>query len=240
MMTSALDSGYFAGRPSPSPSGNSMATSASKKSIPRGCGRSSAPGYSPVRSPIAGGSRPRWELGGYSIVAPDGQSGCRRKAVSKSNSRHQPSVPSWRSLGRHIRHYLPSSFRIFSTGKAALPATAQMRFITGSELHRGYLQSWNFTIERQLPGAVTTSVAYVGTQTVRSLADLEIQCRGAGRGHGGEAPESEVWTQRRYVGLEPLSECELSRAAGGVQPACHSWSGSQRRVHVLESHQLYG
>ena len=60
-----------------------------------------------------------------------------------------------------------------------------MRFITGSELHRGYVQSWNFTIERQLPGAVTTSVAYVGTQTVRSLADLEINAAAPGAGTAG-------------------------------------------------------
>jgi len=32
-----------------------------------------------------------------------------------------------------------------------LPATAAMRFISGNELNRGYVQSWNFTIERQLP-----------------------------------------------------------------------------------------
>ena len=76
-------------------------------------------------------------------------------------------------------------FPDISSGKAPLPATANMRFITGKELHRGYVQSWNFTIERQLPGAFTVSAAYVGTQTTRSFADLEINAAAPGAGTAG-------------------------------------------------------
>jgi hypothetical protein len=76
-------------------------------------------------------------------------------------------------------------FPDLSTGKAALPGTAQMRFITGNELHRGYVQSWNFTVERELPRAMTFSAAYVGTQTVRSFADLEINAAAPGAGTAG-------------------------------------------------------
>ena len=53
-----------------------------------------------------------------------------------------------------------------SSGRVPLPATAAMRFISGDKLRRGYVQSWNFTIERELPGQFVTSVGYVGTQTV--------------------------------------------------------------------------
>ncbi|HWB98365.1 MAG TPA: TonB-dependent receptor [Bryobacteraceae bacterium] len=72
-----------------------------------------------------------------------------------------------------------------STGRAPLPATAAMRFISGDRLNRGYVQSWNFTVERQLPGQINLSAAYVGTQTVRSFADLEINAAAPGAGTAG-------------------------------------------------------
>jgi hypothetical protein len=76
-------------------------------------------------------------------------------------------------------------FPDLSSGKAALPATANMRYITGNELHRGYVESWNFTIERQLPGSINVSAGYVGTETVRSFADYEINAAAPGAGTAG-------------------------------------------------------
>ena len=72
-----------------------------------------------------------------------------------------------------------------SSGLVPLPPTAAMRFISGDELKRGYVQSWNFFIERQWGGNFTTSVGYVGTQTVRSFADLEINAAPPGGGTAG-------------------------------------------------------
>ena len=72
-----------------------------------------------------------------------------------------------------------------SSGHVPLPATAAMRYIPGNELHRGYVQSWNFFVERQLPAQFTAAIGYVGTQTVRSFADLEINAAAPGAGTGG-------------------------------------------------------
>jgi Carboxypeptidase regulatory-like domain/TonB dependent receptor-like, beta-barrel len=72
-----------------------------------------------------------------------------------------------------------------SSGHVALPGTAAMRYIPGDQLHRGYVQSWNFFVERQLPGQFTTAIGYVGTQTVRSFADLEINAAAPGAGTAG-------------------------------------------------------
>src|SRR5262249_27454784 len=47
---------------------------------------------------------------------------------------------------------------------------------------RGYIQSWNFTVERQLPMDLVGTVAYVGTQTVRQGADLNINAAAPGTG----------------------------------------------------------
>lgn len=72
-----------------------------------------------------------------------------------------------------------------SSGRLPLPPTAAMRFISGDTLNRGYVQSWNLFIERQWPKEFTTSIGYVGTQTTRSFADLEINAAPPGGGTAG-------------------------------------------------------
>ncbi len=69
-----------------------------------------------------------------------------------------------------------------STGVVNLPAVADMRSPYAGEIHRGYIQSWNFTVERRLPVDAIASVAYVGTQTVNQLADLDINSGYPGSG----------------------------------------------------------
>ena len=46
--------------------------------------------------------------------------------------------------------------------------------VANQELHRGYIQSWNFIIERKLPGELVASVGYVGTASVNGFAFLDI------------------------------------------------------------------
>ena len=53
-------------------------------------------------------------------------------------------------------------------------ANNDMRSPYGGEIHRGYIQSWNFTIEHKLPLDLVVSAAYVGTQTTHQFADLDI------------------------------------------------------------------
>jgi hypothetical protein len=52
----------------------------------------------------------------------------------------------------------------------------------GGLLHRGYIQSWNFTIERRLPLDMVGSVAYVGTRTIHQMMDRNINVTGPGLG----------------------------------------------------------
>jgi hypothetical protein len=61
-----------------------------------------------------------------------------------------------------------------STGIVTLPGKVTERSPWGGEIKRGYIQSWNFTIERTLPGNMIGSIAYVGTQTTHQLADFDI------------------------------------------------------------------
>ena len=72
-----------------------------------------------------------------------------------------------------------------SSGVIKLPNTADMRSPYPGLIHRGYTQSWNFTVERRLPQQVLVSAAYVGTQSVHLLADRDINAGSPGLGAAG-------------------------------------------------------
>ncbi len=72
-----------------------------------------------------------------------------------------------------------------STGIVPLPATASERSPQAGEIHRGYVQSWNFSLERRLPGNIVSSVGYVGQHSVHLLADRDINYGTPGSGTTG-------------------------------------------------------
>lgn len=86
-----------------------------------------------------------------------------------------------------------------SSGTVALPATVNMgpRSPYSGELHRGYIQSWNLTVERRLPWEFIGSVAYVGNQTVRQFLDVDINA--ATYVGGGPTSRPLVATQNRLI-----------------------------------------
>lgn len=61
-----------------------------------------------------------------------------------------------------------------SSGVVNLPNVADMRTPYKGQINRGYTQSWNFTLERNLPQNIVGTLAYVGTQSTNLLADLDI------------------------------------------------------------------
>lgn len=60
-----------------------------------------------------------------------------------------------------------------STGIIPLPGDSSERS-PWSFIHRGYIQSWNFTLEHKLPLGLLTSVGYVASHSVHLLADQDI------------------------------------------------------------------
>jgi hypothetical protein len=73
-----------------------------------------------------------------------------------------------------------------STGVIPLPAQALERSVGPGELKRGYIESWNLTVERKLPGNFLVSAAYVGTQTVHQFADINVNASLPGTGQAGQ------------------------------------------------------
>jgi len=72
-----------------------------------------------------------------------------------------------------------------SSGVVQLPGNASERSPWAGQIHRGYVQSYNFTIERKLPENVVASIAYVGTHSVHLLADRDINYGSPGSGTTG-------------------------------------------------------
>jgi hypothetical protein len=70
------------------------------------------------------------------------------------------------------------------SGSAQLPLNIDMgpRSPWGGQLNRGYIQSWNFTLERRLPWEMVGSVGYVATNTIRQMLDRNINTVGPGLG----------------------------------------------------------
>lgn len=71
-----------------------------------------------------------------------------------------------------------------SSGIIELPLNINMgpRSPWGGELKRGYIQSWNLTLERRLPGSILASAGYVATRTIGQLLDRDINTIGPGLG----------------------------------------------------------
>lgn len=72
-----------------------------------------------------------------------------------------------------------------SQGRVPLPATVTMRTPDPDNIDRGHIQSWNVTIERRLPFAMSVSAAYVGTKTTDGFADIELNTSPPGGGTAG-------------------------------------------------------
>ena len=80
----------------------------------------------------------------------------------------------------------PVSVPDLSTGVAPVPpSTVISRSPFPGLLHRGYIQSYNFTIERQLPKDFVVSAGFVGTSTTHQFVDHEMNAGYPGSGTAG-------------------------------------------------------
>jgi hypothetical protein len=81
-----------------------------------------------------------------------------------------------------------------STGIVTLPTSVDFgRSPWGGMIHRGYIQSWNFTMQRTLPFNVVGSVGYVGTKTVHQLLQRNINTAGPGVLSSTELPLAKLY-----------------------------------------------
>jgi hypothetical protein len=119
-----------------------------------------------------------------------------------------------------------------SSGQVPL-GNASMRSPYSGQIHRGYIQSWNFTIQRTLPWDLATSVAYVGTQTTHQFADLNINAApllggNAGRPYArtvGRTVDTNMWDgylSANYHALQATIDKRMSK--GLLVKGAYTWS----------------
>ena len=72
-----------------------------------------------------------------------------------------------------------------SPGVLPLPLSATTRTMNNGLFHRGYIQSWNFFLERELPGHFTSSLGYVGTRSIRQTVLQNLNAAPPGGGPAG-------------------------------------------------------
>jgi hypothetical protein len=118
-----------------------------------------------------------------------------------------------------------------STGIVPLDPTASERS-PNSFIHRGYVQSYNFTLERQLPDAVVMSAGYVGQHTVHQLADYDINAGFPGSGTAllpqagiGRTTSTNMWDgylSAEYNSLQVAFNRQFSK--GLMLKGAYTWS----------------
>ncbi len=85
-------------------------------------------------------------------------------------------------------------------GVIEVPLTAGFRSPYEGTLNRGYIASWNFTVERRLPGDIITSLGYVATRSVDMLADQDINASRPGEGNAGR-PYAAITGRKRNINM---------------------------------------
>ncbi len=70
-------------------------------------------------------------------------------------------------------------------GRIPMPLSAAATFIDGNA-DRGYIQSWNFTLEKQLAGNWIVSAGYVATRSVRHFRRIDANWSPIGGGNAGK------------------------------------------------------
>lgn len=113
-----------------------------------------------------------------------------------------------------------------STGRVPLPPSVEMGYpLAGRELRRGYIQSWNFIVERKLPGQVVASVGYVGSANVNGFAFLDVnasQIPGSGNdgrplfAKFGRTATTREWDGRTHSNYHSLQTSFNRRLASGL------------------------
>ncbi|HKX28605.1 MAG TPA: TonB-dependent receptor [Blastocatellia bacterium] len=121
---------------------------------------------------------------------------------------------------------LPICCPDLGAGRIPLPPANEMGYpVANRQLHRGYIQSWNFIIETKLPGELVTSVGYVGTASVNGFAFLDLnasQIPGSGNdgrplfAQFGRTATTREWDGRTHSTYHSLQASVNRRLTGGL------------------------
>ncbi len=112
--------------------------------------------------------------------------------------------------------------------------------------HRGYIESFNVTLQRELAKNFTAQAAYVGSRAIRHTQDININAAGPGGGNAGRAyfpitgqttdiTESTPFNTAKYNSLQMQM---TKRIGAGTVGAVYTYSKAMdyRRQRRFRSH----
>jgi hypothetical protein len=132
------------------------------------------------------------------------------------------------------------------SGFVPLPETVST-YSPPKDFRRGYIETWNLTVQQQLPGNFVSSIAYVGNHAIRQQINQDINAANPGGGQAGRAlnlaygpntsnTEEYSYTPiagSRYAGLQTqLSHLSTKNVSTGV---IYTWSKAQDAADDGES-----
>jgi hypothetical protein len=127
----------------------------------------------------------------------------------------------------------PTELVDFGNGIVDVPSAIAINSV-GPKYNRGYIQSWNLTLQRELFGNFVGEVAYVATRTVRQVGYLDLnagQIPGAGRDGQpyfksfGRTTSTRVFTPLGNAHYDALQAQLNRRYSNGIQlNANYTWS----------------
>jgi hypothetical protein len=79
----------------------------------------------------------------------------------------------------------PIPYPDLSTGAVALPTAISTVTLPNGPYKRGYIQSYNLTVQRELPGGFVGSAGYVGSHTIHENMLFNINAASPGAGNSG-------------------------------------------------------
>jgi hypothetical protein len=113
-----------------------------------------------------------------------------------------------------------------SKGRIPLPLSAEMGYPAFNQpLKRGYIESWNLTVEQKLPGELVGSVGYVGTQSINGFGFIQLnasQTPGSGNNGRplfakfGRTANTRLWDGRTHSSYHAMQAMLNRRFTGGL------------------------
>ena len=105
--------------------------------------------------------------------------------------------------------------------------------------NRGYIESYNFTVQRDAGAGINVQAAYVGSRAIRSTAIENINAAGPGGGNAGRVPLPVVRPHLRHQVLHAVQHGELQQFPDAGHAAVRGLA-ARRLLHVVARHRLCG
>ncbi len=128
----------------------------------------------------------------------------------------------------------PIPYPNLSSGTVPLPLPISTVTLPAGPYKRGYTQSYNFTIQRELPGGFVGSAGYVGTHTVHENLLFNINAANPGGGNNGRPLAVTSGRTVDETVIAPLGFSSYNALQAQVDRKISQRIAGQGLLHLLE------